>query len=257
MSWFDRLFIRPHPRPIFVLGNQRSGTSAIAHLLADACGLTKTVDIPQLWWPGLAPLLAGRTTIERIVARHPRPFASGLIKEPNLTFFFEDLRRLFPAASFVFVLRDPRDNVRSQLDRMGLPGDLRGLDPVHWSIPATWAHLFDRDAWNLRGDSPIDLLAGRWNRAADVYLDHRDDFALARYEDFDADKVAAIADLAHRVGRAVVRDIADRADVQYQPPGRRSVPWLELFGERNLRRLEDLCLERMERLGYEVSLCPI
>ena len=37
--------------PIIVLGNQKSGTSAIAHLLADYGGLSRTIDIPPLWVP--------------------------------------------------------------------------------------------------------------------------------------------------------------------------------------------------------------
>jgi hypothetical protein len=214
------------------------------------------VDIPQLWWPELDSLLSGRTSLERLVERYPRPFSRELIKEPNLTFFFDDLRQCFPAACFVFVARDPRDNLRSLLDRMGLPGDLGRFDPRAWTVPATWNHLLDRTAWRLSGDFAVELLAERWNRSADVYLEHKEDLVLVRYEDFVEEKVASISDLAGRIGRAVIRDIADRVDVPYQSAGNGDACWPVFFGEENLGRIEDLCHERMRQFGYEVSPCP-
>ena len=53
IHYFKNLFAVINENPIIVLGNQKSGTSAIAHLLADYGGLSRTIDIPPcgcLWY---------------------------------------------------------------------------------------------------------------------------------------------------------------------------------------------------------------
>ncbi|RME38856.1 MAG: hypothetical protein D6788_06610, partial [Planctomycetota bacterium] len=118
-----RRFARPHPAPVIVLGNQKSGTTVIAALLAESAGCAVTLDIFfRFRRPVLARLLTGRDSLDRFIRRHPYWFSHPIIKEPSLTFFHDDLRRLFPSARFVFIVRDPRDNIRSILNRLRLPG---------------------------------------------------------------------------------------------------------------------------------------
>lgn len=100
---FERLIYHVNPGPVIVLGNQKAGTSAIAHLLADHCGLSKTVDIPELWPPAMLRILSGRETLGAFARRHPRPFSRDLIKEPHLTFLHPQLKDLCPRARYVFV----------------------------------------------------------------------------------------------------------------------------------------------------------
>ncbi len=244
---------RPHPQPVFVLGNQKSGTSAIAALLGLSTGLSTAIDLRremqrQTW----LRVRRGELSFDDMVRRNALDFSRAIVKEPNLTFFYPELRHRFPGARFAFVLRDPRDNVASILDRLGIAGDLEalraedraGVDPgSELVLDGRWLGI---DA----GDHYIDRLAARWNASADIYLSLRADLVLVRYEDFLADKVGEIERLASRLGLTGGREIRDRVDDPFQPAGRRPSDWRAFFGEENLQRIERSCGERMRVLDY-------
>jgi hypothetical protein len=247
---------RPDPMPVFVLGNQKSGTSAIAALLGLATGLSTAVDLRremerQTW----LRLRRGDLSFGRFVRRNGLDFSCSIVKEPNLTFFCDELLTHFPAARFVFVLRDPRDNVASILDRLGIPGDLEVLADEHRGGVDPGSELVLDGHWLgiEAGAHYVDRLAARWNACADVYLTRPRDLMLVRYEDFLADKVGAIERLAVRLGLEVQHDVGARVDEPFQPAGTRSPDWATFFGEDNLRRIERICCERMQDLGYAMS----
>jgi hypothetical protein len=239
--------------PIIVLGNQKAGTSVITHLLADRTGLSKTVDIPESWWPALRSLLNGELNLQTFAKRNRHRFSADVIKEPNLTFFYQELKSLHPDAKFVFVARDPRANIRSLLDRLDLPGDREDIEPALKNVAPEWRHLFNRDIWNLEYEHYVGMLSERWTRAARVYLDNQPGIHLIRYEDFLDNKVEAIDRLTDILDLKSVRDISDKVDVQYQPRGNRNVTWLEFFGAHNLRRIEQITCPEMTELGYTPS----
>lgn len=260
MSWVralksevKRRFCSVNPSPIFVLGNQKAGTSAIAHLTADCAGLSKTIDIPESWWPTLESLLTKELSLQTFARRNGHRFSTDLIKEPNFTFFYESLREIHPKGNFVFVVRDPRNNVRSILDRLSLPGSRKKIDGRLEEVPQTWRHLFDRDLWRISGETYIDILAARWRKAASIYLKYEASMCLVRFEDFLDDKVGTIEALASDLGLDTAHDITDRVDVQYQPRGNRDVTWEEFFGTENLRRIERTCHPEMKEFGYSLS----
>ncbi len=256
-----RRFARPHPAPVIVLGNQKSGTTVIAALLAESAGCAVTLDIFfRFRRPVLARLLTGRDSLDRFIRRHPYWFSHPIIKEPSLTFFHDDLRRLFPSARFVFIVRDPRDNIRSILNRLRLPGNLPDLPPQALNaLPANrgWRLILEGTLFGTRGDTYIDVLAQRWNRTADVAWQHCDTLTLIRYEDFLKDKAGTIERLARTVALEPLHDVTDKVDVQYQPRGDRDVSWIDFFGKENLRRIELLCAARMRRFDYPPSLEPV
>lgn len=247
---FYSLFSTINRSPIIILGNQKSCTSAITHLIADYGGLTKTVDIPESWWPTLEELLDGTLPLKDFARKYSFYFSRDVIKEPNLTFLFDQLSRIHPGAKFVFVIRDPRSNIRSLLNRISVPGNLPRMDEdeVH-AIPADWRPVFDAALWDLPDGNYVEILARRWVRAARVYLDHQDRIHLVRYEDFNADKLQTIEKLAQKLGVSSQRDITDQLDVQFQPKGNKSISW-EVFFEENLERIEDICSREMAELGY-------
>ncbi len=235
--------------PIIVLGNQKSGTSAIAHLLADATGLTKTVDIPPLWPPTLIDIMHGNLTFAETVRKNKYYFSTQLIKEPNLTFMADQVFAYFPKAKYIFIVRDPRDNIRSILNRRKLPGNLDAIsDEI---IPPKWRGvIFDTDVWGGAGENYIGVLAHRWNKAVAEYLKYEQQIVLVRYEDFMADKVGSITDLAQTLSLKPLHDISDKVDIQYQRKGDHSVKWQDFFGD-NLPVIERICHDYMIRMGYE------
>lgn len=239
---FGRFRYRVNQSATVVLGNQKSGTSAIAHLLADACALTKTVDIPEVWPPTMNELLRGTFDLASLARRNREPFSRDIIKEPYLTFIYPQLRRLMPDARIAFVIRDPRDNIRSILNRLEIPGNLNQLEIKPDELPRAWSSFFESNLWGIEYEHYIDILAARWVLAANVYLECPDEMVLIRYEDFLADKTGAIRRLASSLGLNAFKDISDRIDVQFQPKGKdRGIPWETFFGKSNLRRIDDIC----------------
>jgi len=250
---------RLHPAPVFALGNQKAGTTAVAALLGAATGKSVTHDfIYLLEEREQEGLMFGREPLSEFVARRRLYFSRDIIKDNSLTFFHRELKELFPAAGFFTIVRDPRDNIRSILNRLGLPGDAGELSDEHRKMlrehPLTWRLMVDGEWPPVEGSSCIERMARRWVLAAQVYTDSAGEMELFRYEDFVADKAGRIAALAEKMGMQAVNDVSELVDVQYQPRGDRRATWAEFFGEKNLGLIEDVCGEVMEKFGYERSV---
>ena len=245
---------RVNPAPVFVLGNQKSGTSAVAALLARATGTSVTIDIFFRYPERLLERLhRGEVGFADLVERARVCFSTDIVKEPSLTFFYDELKAFFTEARFVFVLRDPRDNIRSILNRLCIPGELSDLEAQHRQSlrdKPGWALLMDGTLLGYGGGTYIERLAKRWNRAADVYAPG-EGMALLRYEDFVRDKAGSIARLAAAVRLEPTHDRGRWVDLPYQPPGQKGLSWREFYGPENLTRIESICGERMKRFGYE------
>jgi hypothetical protein len=249
----SRLLLGLTQPKVVVLGNQKSGTSAVAALLARWAGLRATIDIPDLWMAEFVRLRSGATTLRAFAARHPREFSAGLVKEPNLTFLYPQVRRAFPRSSVVCVAREPRANIRSILSRLGLPGDENDLSPAQWNaVPRTWTTVLQPHALGVGEGTYVETLARRWNAAADAFLDHAGEMRLVRYEDFLRGKARTIAALADDLGLPARAEISASLDEQFQPRGSH-VPFEQFFGPRNLRRVVELCRDRAARLGYDLE----
>ncbi len=234
---------RVHSATIFILGHEKSGTTAIAELLAKISGQPVTIDLffkidPQGYLQD--KLFSQKLSFSDFVQSYKFYFSTRLNKSPKFTFFYNELCQCFPIAKFIFVIRDPRDTIRSFLNRRGIPGNLNKLQSFGRRPP-------------VAGDYYIERLANRWNLAADTYINHADEISLIRYEDFVLDKIGTISSLARKVGLNTIKDITDYIDIQYQPHGDRNVSWLEFFGTDNLRCLETICSDRMNYFGYSLS----
>ena len=111
--------------------------------------------------------------------------------------------------------------------------------------------VLDSSWMDIGADNYVDMLAARWQKAAHVYLDHKHNIELARYEDFLDHKAGAISKLATRLGLSEKNDISNDIDTCFQPrENNRNVSWIDFFGEYNLHQIEERCSEEMERLGY-------
>lgn len=252
--WYD-LTTRPNETAIYVLGNHKSGTTAVAWLLAHAIGERYSHDmIHERKALRYRVSRAEQRSFRDMAFAYPGSFSAGVIKDPSFTFRFDEIRKAFPRASFVFVIRDPRDNCRSILNRMGLPGDDGGpdskpLDYLRSRAPA-WAWILDPGEMAPPDSTYIEILAWRWRRAVEACIGDGRAPEILRYEDFLADKEQAIANLAERLGRPHCRDIRPYLERAFQPPGDRSKGWRDFFGLENLARIEDICKPWLGWFGY-------
>ncbi|HLO20079.1 MAG TPA: sulfotransferase [Sphingomicrobium sp.] len=245
---------RINPHPLIFLGKGKSGTTAIAALFAQATGQSVALDIPALFIDGLRPILTGRSHLRNVIRRERIAFSNDILKQPTLTWLYPQLKERFPGARYAFILRDPRDNIRSLFNRMGIPGNLRDLsEEQRAKIDSGWRwHFEEPHLLGLTGADYIELSAERWNRAADVYLQNSSEMLLIRYEDFLADRIGSIGSLADQLGLAIVKDIRSSLDHEFQPRGRdRGSNPGDFFGEENLAKIVEICGVRMRRLGYD------
>ncbi len=255
----------PHADPIFVLGTQKSGTSAIAGLLGIATGLRATIDLQRDLASPLAPMVArGERSFRRFVRHHAEAFANPIVKDPNLTFLLPHLLERWTDAQIVFVRRDPVQTVRSVLDRLGIPGDLASIDEASIeAVPPGWRSVLD-SRWCERSspggepDRPrlhyVEELARRCllsDRICDRAIAERAGRTIElRYESFRRSKAASIEALAERLGLEV-RDaeaLREAVDRPFQPAGRAAAVEPEVFFGANLARLRRVAgLEGSER----------
>jgi len=233
------------------LGNQKSGTTAIAALLAMSTLKAATLDIRGIYEPVQTMLHSGKLSFMQFVRRNKAAFSRTIIKEPNLTFLYSKLKAHFPQAHYVIIVRDPRDNIRSVLNRLNINGTKPVLRSEEMAaLSPEWQLMLNGQWLGLTGDTYIEQLAARWNLAADTYLQHRNEILLVRYEDFVKEKANTVYQLATNLNLPRLADISDKVDTQYQPRGQHCVRWYDFFGADNLRRIERICGSQMEHFGY-------
>jgi hypothetical protein len=246
---------RVNPAPIFILGNQKSGTSVVAALFGEMTGLSVTIDLMMEYFSNRQsyPIVAnGKINFSKLIKRNKIDFSRDVIKEANLTPFYRELNKEFPQSHYIFVLRDPRDNIRSILNRVGISGDksfLTNRDVK--TIPRGWDIVLNNKWLEIENYNYIESLAMRWNKMVDVYSFNRSNMHLIRYEDFIKDKVKAIYNLVKILNLDPINDISDKIDIQYQPKGNSNVDWLMFYGEDNLKAIDNICGDRMKIYGYK------
>ncbi|HEY5194035.1 MAG TPA: hypothetical protein VIJ39_09230 [Solirubrobacteraceae bacterium] len=251
-------FVRIQERPVIVLGNHKAGTSAIAGLLGALTGESVALELrKELKRDRYRAVHEGRTSFATLVARNKVDFSRAIIKENHFSTMPEQVIAYFPSSPVIMITREPRDNIRSLLNRLRIPGDRdRIAADTRQSVPDVWKLTLDGHWLGLTYDTYIEQLALRWNLIVDHYLANRERWVLQRYEDFQADKLGQLTALAQDVGLAPTRDISDELEYPFQPRGNRSATWEAFYGEQNLATIERICGSRMAQLGYRLDRAP-
>ncbi len=227
--------------PLFILGNQKSGTSAIASLLGEATQKSTTVDIGG-WRSRTYELIRdGQLTLKQAIRYSAKvEFSRPIIKEPNLTFLYHELVEVFPHAKFVLVVRNPLSNIRSLLNRLNVPGDLTTLNCREYpEIHELWEYILfhQLDHGQAQGDY-IGRQIARWNDAAQLADRCGGEVPTITYEEFKANKLNTIYSLAKDLNLPVLSDITSKVDIQYQVKGKpTNLP--EFFGSNYSRILTE------------------
>lgn len=257
-DWLRRvglsLVSRPNPRPVIILGNQKAGTTIVSWLLSELCEEELSPELRTLNQKITDRIAEGRYAMQRLIRQNSFDLSKPIIKDNNLTFLYHQLKEVLPEAQYVMIIRDPRDNIRSILNRLKIPGTVKGMDQDQLkSLPSNWREMFA--GRGLAGDHRdiISLLAERWNYCAEIYLEDSPNFKLVIYEEFLSDKALAIYDLANDLGLKTTGKIEEKVDRQLQVKGNRKVDWIEFFGEENYQKINTVCSEYMKPLGFKLE----
>lgn len=127
------------PRPVFIVGCPRSGTTFTASALGAVTGFADLGEvsrlkaaIPELYGAaqdGRAEVVTNE--LRTIVSRSQRAAMAarrrGIEQTPESTYLIPELARAFPRAHFIHLLRDGRDVVASLIERGWLAGDAGNL----------------------------------------------------------------------------------------------------------------------------------
>ncbi len=242
------LVSKPNEAALFVFGNQKSGTSAVAGLLAEATELRLITDFAGAQEPYVGELIRGETAVADYVTRNAWAFSAPIIKEPGLTFMAPALMDHFSSKRAIMVLRNPWHNIRSILERVDVRGDAAQIVPGQRKLNRTWRGILSGSDLGLAPAHYIDILAQRWMRAVEITerLDNR--LILVRYEDFSRKKRETIERLARELDLPVVTDISRKVDHPFQPRGRGTDP-KSFFGE-NYARITRICGAKAAQYGY-------
>jgi hypothetical protein len=242
----------PEPKQhIIVLGKEKSGTTVIAGLLSKNCSVSAQLDIAS-FWDVEEELYANELPFGEFYKRNKMVFKNKIVKEPGFTYIYPILKKFFPHAKFVFIIRDPRDNIKSIFSRLGISGTIQNFDSIdEKKMHKSWVNVLKNTGLNLSKDNPIQNAAERWAYTANVYLKNQNEMILVRYEDFVCDKLGTIRDLAAKLGLNTKSNIDHLLDKQFQPAADKNMKWMDFFGENNLAKINNVCKVEMKLLGYE------
>ena len=246
--------ITPTKNPIFILGNQKSGTSAIAYLLGK---LTNNKTAIDLYYSGFhySHFLKWKNqeiTTSQFINTNRLDFSSKIIKEPHLSVFYNELKQEFTESKFIMIIRNPLDNIRSILDRLNIDGNKKNLDEEDKKkIFHSWNLLFN-NTW-IQGNRKqyIEVLAERWNIISEIFLENKNNMTLIKYEEFLENKTEKINELCDKMKLNKENDISKYLDIQFQPKGgKKEIDLIEFFGQENQEKIISICKNNMNKLGY-------
>ena len=238
----------------FVLGNQKSGTSAIGNLISIASGLSYGQDV--LYFSGkplIDSLHDGSLSISELKRKHPYVFAYGVVKDPNLAFWTQDLSLRFPSARQVAIVRDPFQNIRSIFNRFNLDGRTTRLDrtQLEGSVAERWIQYLEGHYHGHSDPNPVKVMALRWSSMNQSILQNANSIKIVKYEDFVRDKTSTIQDVLKHLELKQVHAIEQHVNTQFQPAGDPNLNLNEFFGAENLQVIRSVCGPAANKLKYE------
>ena len=240
--------------PIFILGNQKSGTTVIASLLGKLSNTNTSIDLfySGFRYKNFLKWKKGEISTKKFINLNKLDFSSDIIKEPHLTVFYNSLKEFYPESKFVFIVRNPIDNIRSILDRLNIKGNKSTLNNNDKkNIFHAWKLVFD-NAWiGGKNNNYIENLASRWNLLFNIYKKNSDNIILIKYEDFIENKLGCIQELSKKLELDEINEIKHLVNKQFQSKGKnKDQDTLSFFGGENHNIILKICGKNMSKLGY-------
>ena len=247
-------FYKTNAEPVLVLGNQKSGTSAIAVSLAHGMGKSATIDVLRFRQAHLIGLRNRSIAIRELIENEGKiEFSRDVIKDPNLTFVYDEIRHHFIDSQKLFIVRNPFANIRSILNRHSIPGNLDTLNLDQYPMSLEWKNIIYNDWLDINYTNYIDSLSKRWCRAVEIYLRNKSEFKLILYEDFLRGKEQTIFNAAEYLKTPIKHRLDEIVDVQQQSKGNSQICLKEFFGERNYNCILENCNCLSKLIGIELE----
>jgi len=238
---------RVNPRLILLTAHPRSGTTAVAALLAKHCGLRAFTQTGR-WTLADKEIVASRLTMEEVITRNRYAFSFDIMSAADAGCFLPAMKAALPEMRIIVLVRDPRDMVCSVIERIN-DYDVSSAeinDPDYRYLQTDWLGITEED--------PLKKLALRWNKWLET-AKSVDGVVYRRYEDFLRNKPDFIAALADELGLPARHDISDDMNRQMSKHGR-DVPirgagrWRRMLPAEHARAIEDICKDGMLAFGY-------
>ena len=236
---------RPLERPVFIIAAPRSGSTLLFETLACSPGFNSfggeahwLIEDHAALRPGASGLDSNRLTaadatpqiaaaireaaLARLQGPEGRAPAEGaplLEKTPKNALRVSFLKSVFPDARFIFLWRDPRENLGSIIDAWQAGGWVTYKALPGWDGP--WSLLLPPGWQALRGAPPETVAAWQWRSANQTALEDLsqlppEDWTSVAYHDFLADPEAVTRRLCEFAGAPF--DAALQARVAGQLP---------------------------------------
>lgn len=239
---------------LFITGNQKSGTSAIASLLGRAASLPVSIDFQrEMYDPKFHHVRAGKMSFQSFMRRNALDLNSGIVKEPNLAVLLPLLLREYPDEKVYVVTRHPLHNIRSICDRLGCRSDERAIEVAKRQNPA-WKIIASGQDLNCEGGSISEVLAQRWLAIYTEALSFRRDIKLIRYEDFVSDKQKFLDSMCNELELSSCAIKDQELSKQFQPRGRNADDLEGWFEPRDLQSCWSHTSDIARSLGYDQCL---
>lgn len=239
---------------VIVCGMPKSGTTALARLLGASLGVNVSSDpFVLLDERGVVfrdMLFQQHLSLSKLWLENRLEFKGRVIKDPNFPLLLDQLVEFLPKAKYIFLVRDPRYNIRSILSRVELPGDPRGIDLKKKDIGRTWMNLLQGVTPDMPGGNYIERLSWRWVKSAENIHRYRDLGVVVRYEDFNACREEFIYSLCNDIGLNSKVNISNLVNVQFQPKGKASGSIEEFFGSELLAAINNITAPQLSNFHY-------
>lgn len=254
MSGLNNFVHRKEPK-VILAGMHKSGTTAVAKILGATINRDVSSDplhqINLIDGNARIRMEKKEVSFEELVRLYPQFFRSTVIKDPHFPMMLSDVRSVFPNMKLVAIVRDPRDTIRSILNRLDLPGDPSSVALDEIDLPFGWKSLLKGEYPDIEGNDYIEVLANRWNLIATCLFDNKEKSFLIKYEEFKKNKQAAIEELARELGYLKLRSSKNIQDKQFQPKGDSNVSWPDFYNSKQINKINMICAPMMEKFNYD------
>lgn len=230
---------------VVVLGHQKSGTTAIANLIAKSSKISYSND--PIYNTDKNSIRVLKYVYEDLpsfyehVRKNKSKFFHNIVKDPDFSFSFDAVKELYPESKYLFIERNPVDIIRSIFNRLGIDGriDRKSIDGISLKKGTEqWRYILNgngNDEYTV-----IERLAHRIETCNKIYKENEDDLILLKYEDFLSDKKAFIEDCCRMLSLPIKKDISDEVDTQFQPKGNSAVDPESFFGRVNYEKITSI-----------------